>query len=206
MSLRVVPCTLAQANDLVAKIHRHHKPATGHRFSLSLYEADKLVAVAICGRPVARMCDPYGTLEILRCASDGTRNAISKLYGHICRAADAMGFHTVQTYTLPEEGGASMRAAGFIFAGEAGGGQWKHTDGKQRRTDQPIQVKHKWVKYFPHNNSPNAEVDRAGPGDQIKAETVPAAGSGASTCSADGTKRPDITEQRMPFPEYLKGG
>lgn len=155
--MKVRPCTLAQANDLVSKIHRHHKPCTGHRFSLALYsDQGDLLAVAICGRPVARMCDAYGTLEVLRCASDGTRNAISKLYGAICRAADAMGFHTVQTYTLPEEGGASMRAIGFQFAGEAGGGQWKHTDGKARRTDQPTQVKHKWVKRFPHNDdSPN---------------------------------------------------
>lgn len=149
--LRVVPCTLKQANDLVTALHRHHKPCRGHRFSLALYSGDALVAVVICGRPVARKCDPYGTLEILRCASNGTKNAISKLYGAVCRAADAMGFHTVQTYTLPEEGGASMRACGFTFVGECGGGQWKHTDGKVRRSDQPIGVKHKWVRKFSHN-------------------------------------------------------
>jgi len=151
MSMIVQPCTLKQANALVASIHRHHKPCRGHRFSLALYENGILIAVVICGRPVARRCDPYGTLEILRCASNGTKNAISKLYGAVCRAADAMGYHTVQTYTLPEEGGCSMRACGFAFAGECGGGQWKHTDGKMRRSDQPNGVKHKWVKSFPKN-------------------------------------------------------
>ena len=149
--MKIKPCTLAQANELVAQIHRHHKPCTGHRFSLALYSNKVLVGVVICGRPVARLCDTYGTLEILRCATDGTHNAVSKLYGAVCRIAKEMGFHTVQTYTLPEEGGASMRASGFTFAGEAGGGQWKHTDGKARRTDQPTQVKHKWVKVFPSN-------------------------------------------------------
>lgn len=150
--MKVRPCTLKQANELVDRIHRHHKPCTGHRFSLALYsDTEELLAVAICGRPVASKSDAYGILEISRCASDGTRNAISKLYGHICRAADAMGFHTVQTFTLPEEGGASMKASGFTFVGEAGGGQWKHSDGKPRRTDQPTQVKHKWIRRFPHN-------------------------------------------------------
>jgi hypothetical protein len=149
--MKVKPCTLKQANDLFALLHRHHKPVLSHRFSLAAWEGDKLCAVVICGRPVARHCDDYGTLEITRCASDGTRNAISKLYGHVCRAADAMGFHTVQTYTLPEEGGASLKASNFTFAGECGGGQWKHTDGKPRREDQPIGKKWKWIRSFPHN-------------------------------------------------------
>lgn len=161
-TFKVRPCTLAQANEMVARLHRHHKPVQGHRFSLALFRGDTLVAVAICGRPVARKCDAYGTLEIVRCVSDGTRNAISKLYGHVCRAADAMGFHTVQTYTLPEEGGASMKAAGFCFDGESGGGQWKHTDGKKRRTDQPTGTKWRWAKRFPHNVDsilPNANME-----------------------------------------------
>lgn len=151
--LQVRPCTLKQANELVSSLHRHHKPAQGHRFSLALYDGERLAAVAICGRPVARKCDTYYTLEITRCASDGTANAISKLYGAICRAARAMGYDAVQTYTLPEEGGASLRASGFEFAGEAGGGAWVHTDGKTRRNDQPTGVKHKWVKKFECNSS-----------------------------------------------------
>ena len=151
--MKVRPCTLKQANALVGQIHRHHKPARGHRFSLALYSDEgNLIAVAICGRPVSRGCDPYGTLEILRCASVGTPNAISKLYGAVCRAAKAMGFHTVQTYTLPEEGGASLRASAFVFDGETDGRQWKHTDNKPRRTDQPNVNKWRWVRRFPCND------------------------------------------------------
>ncbi len=149
--MQVRPCTLKQANDLVAAIHRHHKPVVGHRFSLALYDGERLVAVAICGRPVARKTDAYNVLEILRCASDGTKNAISKLYGAICRAADAMGYTSVQTFTLPEEGGASMKASGFTMVGESAGGQWERSDGAARRTDQPTGVKSKWVRSFPHN-------------------------------------------------------
>lgn len=31
--LRLVPLTLKEANELVAKLHRHHRPVVGHRFS-----------------------------------------------------------------------------------------------------------------------------------------------------------------------------
>lgn len=153
MTFKIKPCTLNQANDLVRELHRHHKPCQGHRFSLDLYKDDVLCGVVICGRPVARHTDPNIVLEVTRCATDGTKNAISKLYGAVCRAAEAMGFESVQTFTLPVEGGASMKASGFSFAGETRGGQWVHTDGKPRRTDQPTGVKHKWVKVLTKNVS-----------------------------------------------------
>ena len=52
---------------------------------------------------------------------------------------------TIQTFTLPEEGGASMRASGFTFVGESGGESWS-SKGRPRREDQPQGVKHKWVR------------------------------------------------------------
>lgn len=147
MPLTVRPCSLKQANALVSQLHRHHKPCVGHRFSLALYNADKLCGVAICGRPVARMTCQESVLEISRCATDGTANAISKLYGAVCRAAKAMGFASVQTFTLPSEGGHSLRASGFQLIGPAGGGDWnsgKDRTHKHRRTDQPMETKWKW--------------------------------------------------------------
>ena len=147
--LRVTPCTLAEANKLVALLHRHHKPVVGHRFSLAVYDGPKLCGVVICGRPVARMVCQKTVLEISRCATDGTKNAITKLYSAVCRAAQAMGFASVQTYTLPEEGGASLKAAGFTLIGKAGGGDWNRggeSTHKNRRTDQPMQVKWKWAR------------------------------------------------------------
>ena len=92
------------------------------------------------------MRKPYSVLEISRCCTDGTPNAISKLYGTVFNIARLMGFERVQTYTLPEEGGASMRAVGMTLALTTPGGQWVHTDGKARRTDQPTSPKSKWVK------------------------------------------------------------
>ena len=72
---------LKDANAFVAKHHRHHKPVTGHRFSIAAYDGDKLCGVAIVGRPVARNIDQQNTVEVLRLCTDGTRNACSFLYG-----------------------------------------------------------------------------------------------------------------------------
>lgn len=146
VSMQVRPCTLAQANALVSEIHRHHKPCVGHRFSLALHCGLKLCGVAICGRPVSRKTDPYQVLEITRCATDGTKNAITKLLGAVCRAAKAMGYKSVQTFTLPSEGGASLRAAGFTLIGQSEGGDWNVPSRKGRRTDQPQEPKWKWSK------------------------------------------------------------
>ena len=71
-----------------------------------------------------------------------------------------MGYKRIQTYTLPEEGGASLRASGWIEEGLAGGGQWKHTDGKPRRTDQPTSVKTRWAKELSRRDVVIAMPDR----------------------------------------------
>ena len=49
------------------------------------------------------------------------------------------------TYTLPEEGGSSLRAAGFKVVGEVNGRSW-HTPGSGRpRVDlHPMQDKLRW--------------------------------------------------------------
>lgn len=59
-----------------------------------------------------------------------------------------MGFVRIQTYILEEEHGTSLRAAGWEYEGTAGGGQWKHTDGKPRRTDQPTGMKGRWARWL----------------------------------------------------------
>ena len=145
--LFVVPLELVEANAVVARWHRHHKPCTGHRFSIGCVDANGVLhGVAIIGRPVARNAGhPRDVLEVSRVATDGEPNACSVLYAAAARAARAMGYLRIQTYTLPWEGGASLRGAGWKDEGAAGGGQWKHTDGKPRRTDQPMDVKTRWA-------------------------------------------------------------
>lgn len=148
MILRVVPIELREANALVALLHRHHKPVQGHRFSLGAIDGNGVLhGAATIGRPVARLAGhPRAVLEVTRLVTDGTRNACSILYAAAARAGREMGYERIQTYILDSELGTSLKAAGWENAGPAGGGQWKHTDGKPRRTDQPTELKERWLK------------------------------------------------------------
>lgn len=94
--------------------HRHNKPPRGHKFSIGIFAGNELVGVGMAGRPVARHFDDGLTLEINRTCTDGARNANSMLYGAIRRAAFAMGYRRVITYSQGQESGASLRGAGFV--------------------------------------------------------------------------------------------
>lgn len=138
-----IPLTLAEANRFIAQHHRHHKPVVGHKFSIGAVKSDQLVGVAIVGRPVSRIRDDGMTLEVTRLTTDGTRNACSFLYGAAARAAFALGYRRIGTYTLPNEGGASLRASGWKLIGERGGGSWSCPS--RPRTDRhPTEPKLLW--------------------------------------------------------------
>ena len=124
MSLEVVPMTLKVAYAFVEQHHRHHGPVVGHKFSIGASDGDKIVGVAIVGRPVARYLDDGWTLEVNRLATDGTRNACSILYAAAWRAARAMGYRKLITYILDTEPGTSLKAAGWKCVGQAGGLRW----------------------------------------------------------------------------------
>ena len=119
-ALRITPVTHAVANGFVKAKHRHHRPTLGAIFCVGV-STDALVGVAIVGRPVARALDDGQTVEINRVCTDGTRNACSALLGACRRVAKHLGYARIITYTLPSEGGASLKAAGYRFDGEAGG-------------------------------------------------------------------------------------
>jgi len=112
VSLLVVPLTLREASAFIAQHHRHHKPPRGMKFAIGIERAGELVSVATAGRPVARAYGPR-VLEVNRTCTDGTKNANSMLYGAARRAAVAMGYEKVLTYTEETESGATLRAAGF---------------------------------------------------------------------------------------------
>lgn len=113
--MRVVPITLKFAKDYVTAHHRHNKAPVGHKFSVGLVDdVGAFVGVATAGRPVARAFDNGLTLEVNRTCTQGAANANSMLYGAIWRAAKAMGYTRLITYTQADESGASLRAAGFV--------------------------------------------------------------------------------------------
>lgn len=127
--ISIVPVSLAEANKFVEEHHRHHKPVVGHKFSIGCADGEKIVGVAIVGRPVSRHLDDGWTLEVTRLCTDGTKNACSMLYGAAWRAVRAMGYKRLVTYILESENGASLRAAGWKCVGQAGGLRWT---GKRR--------------------------------------------------------------------------
>lgn len=127
--LEIVPISLKEANAFVSQHHRHHRPVVGHKFSIGASDGEKIVGVAIVGRPVSRYLDDGWTLEVNRCCTDGTKNACSILYGAAWRAARAMGYKKVVTYILASENGSSLKASGYKCIGQAGGLRWT---GKRR--------------------------------------------------------------------------
>jgi hypothetical protein len=113
--MKVVPLTFPQANECVRMWHRHHAPLPGgfSWYCLGAVEDGTVVGAAICGRPTNRNNDDGQTVEVIRLASDGTDNACSMLLGAAARVAREMGAAQIITYTLEDEGGASLRGAGW---------------------------------------------------------------------------------------------
>jgi len=133
VKLEIRPIELKEANAFVMKFHRHHYKVQGHKFSIGCYNGEKLVGVAICGRPVSRHLDDGLTLEITRLCTDGTFNVCSKLYSACARIAKEMGYKKIITYILQSENGNSLKASGWKLEAEnVGGKEWKK-HGKEKR-------------------------------------------------------------------------
>jgi hypothetical protein len=117
-SLHLVPVSQRDAKAFCAMWHRHHAPPRGMKFAVGAAAGGVLAAIAIAGRPVARSFDDGQTLEVTRVASDGTANACSMLYGACARAAFALGYTRLITYTQAGEPGTSLKAAGWRVVAE----------------------------------------------------------------------------------------
>jgi hypothetical protein len=139
--LAVVPCTIEQANAYVSRLHRHHGAIPIARLAFAVAdEAGVVRGVAIVGRPCNTHLDDGWTLEVRRVCTDGCPNACSFLYGAAWKAARAIGYKRLITYTLPDEGGASLRAVGWREIKGCGGDPWKSKK-RQRQTNPLFLVK-----------------------------------------------------------------
>lgn len=141
--MKIVPLSFREACDFVTRLHRHHKAPQGHKFSIGLKVDDRLVGVAIVGRPVARKLDNGLTAEVTRLCTDGTPNAPSRLYGACRRIAQAMGYEKVITYTLTSEPGSSLRASGWNPTNTSPGRSWS-VPSRPREDTHPLVPKQKW--------------------------------------------------------------
>jgi hypothetical protein len=129
--LELQPISYAEACEFVAQFHRHHVPPQGWKFGIAVNDGEKVVGVVTVGRPVARFLDDTWTLEVTRCCTDGTQNTASMLYGAAWRAAKALGYKRMITYTLAEETGTTMRAAGWKELYTSKGGTWNNNTRKR---------------------------------------------------------------------------
>lgn len=141
--------------------HRHNPPPAGWRWAHAVWNGDDLVGIGWVGRPVSRVLQEQGYVEVNRCCvttglvpSDLVRNACSMLYGAAAREAKRRGFTGIVTYTRADEIGASVRAANYESMpmpgdkrpGVVRGKRWGHS-GRQRDTHEVID-KARWGKRF----------------------------------------------------------
>lgn len=142
--LHAAPVKQAEAFAFIDALHRHHKRPVGWLFGIGARNASgKLVGVCVVGRPSARHCDDGYTVEVTRLCTDGSRNACSFLYAAAWRAARAIGYTRACTFILPEEGGASLRASGWIKHGATRGETWSRSS-RLREDKHPVGPKERW--------------------------------------------------------------
>ena len=143
LTLSLQPIDYGEACAFIDEHHRHHLHPQGWKFGIGVNNGAKVVGVVTVGRPVARMLDNGTTLELTRCCTDGTKNAASMLYGAAWRATKALGYSRLVTYTLIEEPGTSLRAAGWREVGSTSGGSWNR-EGRPRVDLHPTGQKRLW--------------------------------------------------------------
>ena len=143
--LSLQPITFEEAAAFIERHHRHHIPPQGWKFGIAVNDGTNVRGVITVGRPVARRLDDGLTLEVTRCCTDGVKNAPSMLYGAAWRAAKALGYRNLITYTLETESGDSLRAAGWTPTGTTPGRSWDTPNSGRPRVDKhPLGGKIRW--------------------------------------------------------------
>jgi len=146
MGLRATPLSLAEANAFILQRHRHHKPVRFHLFSIGCMDDNGLRGVAVVMRPVNQNRAVFGYMaEVSRLATDGARNVCSFLLARCAEAAFAMGYMGIQTYTRVDEGGGSLRAAGWWHDGQREAKSW-NTPRRNRTDKTDVVPRVRWVR------------------------------------------------------------
>lgn len=147
--LRLVPCTISYAKQYVRHHHRHNPKVVGALFAVACESVTTgaLVGVALVGRPVSKEMQKQGYVEAVRVCTDGTRNACSFLISRARRAAVALGYDQGKflTYSLVDEGGASLRGAGLRVAKCLEARSWSdHSVARPREDKHTIGDRFRW--------------------------------------------------------------
>lgn len=139
--LRLVPVSMQDARRYVVEHHRHNDPppASVCRVAVAVKDGSGVMrGVGILGRPTSIGMEDGRTAEVRRVATDGCPNASSMIYGALVRAAWALGYDRVLTYTLASEPGTSLRAAGWTCDGLRKYSDWERPNiGRLRTASKP---------------------------------------------------------------------
>lgn len=146
--MKAIPLELKEANDFVAKLHRHHDPVYRDKMRFGCIANDgHLCGVIQMARPVSRMLDDGMTIEVVRCCTDGTKNACSFLYSRAAKIAEIMGYKKIITYILESENGANLKASGYSLEAEGvGGGSWSRPSRPREKQGYSISKKNRYSK------------------------------------------------------------
>ena len=110
--ISLVPISLGEANEYMAKHIRQYRPAPGCKFSVGCALDGELVGAAIVGR-----CrDDAQAVQIDRIFSTGSRTAYGMLYGACARAAQALGYWRISAFLPEHRPDSALRAAGWVRA------------------------------------------------------------------------------------------
>ena len=140
----IKPCTVKRAKAWISQTHRHLPSVNGGLFAVALEnERGELIGVAMAGTG-PRVWEGTSRLVITRVAvTEDIKNGCSQLYGAMCRAGKALGYKEAWTYTLPEEPGTSLKAAGFEYMGLTDGGEHSRVNRPRKEAVRPDK-KHRW--------------------------------------------------------------
>ncbi len=126
--IAVRPCDISTARLGVARLHRHLRPPLSTLAAFEVLVDGWPVGWALVGRPVSRVLQERGWVEVTRVAvpsvaDGGPANGCSAVYGAVARWARRRG-SPVLTYTRADESGASLRGAGWVETGRVTPRSW----------------------------------------------------------------------------------
>ena len=108
----LVPLSLREANDFLAKHSRSYRPMRGCKFCVGCALDGELAGAAIAGR-----CREDGqAVQIDRIYATGGRTAYGMLYGAAARAAQALGYWRIIAFLRPDRPDSALRSAGWARA------------------------------------------------------------------------------------------
>jgi len=108
----LVPLSLREANDFLAKHSRSYRPMRDCKFCVGCALDGELAGAAIAGR-----CREDGqAVQIDRIYATGGRTAYGMLYGAAARAAQALGYWKIIAFLPADRPDSALRAAGWVRA------------------------------------------------------------------------------------------